>query len=90
MLSISTRKRTYAKRINISKFFILHTVKYLVNQARNTVHFTVYSIYKSLTKNYLVLFCYFLSAKVNPFHLNWPNFSKQFNLPLFYVLSDKK
>ena len=34
---------------------ILHTVKYLIIWASDTGHFNLLSIYKSLTKNYLVV-----------------------------------
>jgi len=55
MLSAHVRKRTYAKKQNNKKISIHHTIKYLSIYTLTTHHFKSLSIYKSLTKNYLVL-----------------------------------
>jgi len=62
MLSQQAIKRTYVKKRSVSIIHILHTVKSLNKSARKAACFHRLSIYKSLTKNKLVILStYFIS-----------------------------
>ena len=56
MLSRQVIKRTFAKSKIPQISSMPHTVKYLIKSFDQATHFMLLPIYKSLTKNYLVLF----------------------------------
>ena len=65
MLSIQAIKRTYVKNTVYQNIYILHTVKHLNESISSSVHFHLPSIYKSLTKNYLVILsAHFISKQM--------------------------
>jgi len=76
MLSKQTRKNTIAKRDFRIKTSILHTVKYLMNYAILSVPIQGRSIYKSLTKNYLVVLADDLHGFCRILNLNNPTLSR--------------
>jgi len=63
MLSNPVRKSTYVKKINSKIYCIYHTVIDLIHRSSYSTRFSRLSIYKSLTKNYLVVLSPFLNAK---------------------------